>query len=113
MHGKQEISLEDTLRARAHTHTLCTCLIVTVEDYQSVLAALPLSSMFLSCLARISVFHIIENKIAWFNTTKFPFLLLGGGAGDLLSDRVWTVLLLLQANAAGPVHTGRYTLCLW
>lgn len=102
-----------TQNTNTHTRTHCVPVLLLLLRITSVLAALPLSSMFLSCLARISVFHITEDKIVWFYTTKFLFLLLGGGAGDLLSHRVWTVLLLLQANAAGPVHTGRYALCLW
>lgn len=65
--------------------------------------------MFLSCLVSgICVFHITEKRSAHSYVTKFPFLLPGGGAGDLLSDRMWIVLLILQANVAGPIHTGRY-----
>lgn len=106
MLGKQEVSWVDIFQA--HTHTALPVLLLRIT---SVLAASPLSSMSLSCLARISVFHMKENRSARFHTTKFSFLLSGSGAGDILSDGVWTVLLILQANVAGPVHTGRYAVC--
>ena len=104
MHSKQLTSWE---AKHINTHIVLPVLLLQITI---VWAAFPLSPVLLSCLARISVFHITENRRMWFHTDKFPFLLSGSGAGDFLSDRVRTVLLLLQANVAGPDHTGRYTL---
>lgn len=93
-----------------HTHTKTVSPVsLLLLGITNVLAELSLYPVFLSCLARICVFHITEERSACFHVTKFPFLLPGSGAGDLLSDRVWIVLLVLQANVAGPIHTGRYT----
>lgn len=52
-----------------HSHTVLPVWLL-LERIMSVLAALPLSSMFLSCLARISVFHITENRSVCFHETK-------------------------------------------
>ena len=60
--------------------------------------------------SRISVFHVPQNRSTYVLTAQYSLLLLGSGAGDFLSDGVWTVLLLLQANVAGTVDTGRYVL---
>lgn len=32
----------------------------------------------------------------------------GGGTGDFIQDRMWLVLLLLQADTAGSIHSTRY-----
>lgn len=81
----------------------------------SVLTALPLSSSIsvMSCQGENICFPYYRAEVLSFIKLKFPFLLSGSGARDLLQDGVWTLLLLLQADAAGPVHTGRYALCLW
>lgn len=60
-------SLGKTSSKHALTHCVTWLLL---ERIMSVLAALPLSSMFLSCLARISVFHITENRSVCFHETK-------------------------------------------
>lgn len=54
-----------------YTHAVLPVLLLLL-GITSVLAALPLSPTFLSCLARISVFHITQSRSAWFHATKFP-----------------------------------------
>lgn len=63
---------------------------------------------FLSCFTRIYVISITENGTLWLQLTTFLVVPSGGGARDLLQDRMWTLLLLLQANATSSICTARY-----
>lgn len=96
-------------KKRTHTH-IALPAIFALWRIRTALSALLLSSMFLSCHARISVIHIKSEHICFVSYYQIffsLFVLLGSGTRDLLQDGVWTVLLLLQANVTGAIHTGR------
>lgn len=112
MDDKQEIWWDDILKKKAnrHIHPI-TCHVYSAEDYERI-SSFTISILHVCVVLPGYLGSILKGKkknaschipIQFFP----PFVLLGSGAGDLLPDRVWTLLLLLQAVVAGTIHTGR------
>lgn len=92
------------LNTRTKTVSPVTLLLLMIMNE---LAELSLS-LLMTCQDFFFLFYRQKNCLLSCNQIHLS-LLPGSGAGDLLSDRVWTLLLILQTNVASPIHTGRYT----